>query len=71
MNEMEDARYEVFLVVKMEAARSSETVVSYCNTTLCHSPEDLNLETEDDHEWCRDKDLKVVVVYFKVPSWRE
>jgi hypothetical protein len=25
-----------------EAARSPKTVVSYCNTTWCHNPEDFN-----------------------------
>jgi len=28
---------------KMEAARSSKTLVSYCNTTQCHNPENCNL----------------------------
>jgi len=37
---------EVFCVVvlKMEAARSSETVVSYCNTTWRHNPKDLDFD---------------------------
>jgi hypothetical protein len=30
--------------VKMEAKRSSETSVSYRNTTLSHKPEDLGLK---------------------------
>jgi hypothetical protein len=34
---------EVFWVVKMEAAGSSETLVSYPNTTWRHNPEDLHL----------------------------
>jgi hypothetical protein len=28
----------------MEAAKPSETMVPYCNTALCHNPEDLDLE---------------------------
>jgi hypothetical protein len=27
----------------MQAAKSSETIVPYCNTTQQHNPEDLNL----------------------------
>jgi hypothetical protein len=32
----------------MEAARSSEILVSYCNTTWHHNPEDLNLNEESE-----------------------
>jgi len=35
--------------VKMEAARSSETLVSYHNTTGRHNTEDLDLKTEIQH----------------------
>jgi len=31
-------------IPKMEAARSSKTLLLYHNTTHCHSPGDLNLE---------------------------
>jgi len=31
------------VAVKVEAARSSEVVGSYCNTIQCHNPEDLDL----------------------------
>jgi hypothetical protein len=30
----------------MKAAKSSETLVSYCNTMRRHNPEDLELNTE-------------------------
>jgi hypothetical protein len=39
-----DARFEVFMVVNMEAARDLEILVSYHNMTWCHMPEDLNLK---------------------------
>jgi hypothetical protein len=35
---------EVFTVVKMEAATSSETLVSYCNTTWNNDQKDLDLK---------------------------
>jgi len=46
---------EVFWVVtlKMEAARSSETLVSYCSTTHHHNSEhDLNLHHHDNLKSC-------------------
>jgi hypothetical protein len=38
------ARFLFFTAVKMEAARSSETLVSYRNPTRRHNPEDLDFE---------------------------
>jgi len=34
----------IHFTLKMEAARSSETLVSYCNTTQHHNPEDLDMK---------------------------
>jgi hypothetical protein len=31
----------------MEAAVSFKTLVSYCNATSCHSPEDLDFDSEN------------------------
>jgi hypothetical protein len=35
--------YLYHFTLKMEAARSSEILASYCNTTWHHNPEDLDL----------------------------
>jgi hypothetical protein len=35
---------KVSRVVKMEAARSSKSLVSYCSTTQYHNPEELHLK---------------------------
>jgi len=32
----------IHFTLKLEAARSTETSVSYCNTTQCHNPEDCS-----------------------------
>jgi len=32
--------------VKLEAARSSKTLLSYCNTTQHHDPEDVSLKNQ-------------------------
>jgi hypothetical protein len=39
-------RYQLDFTLKTEAARSFETTVSYHNTTWCHNPEELYLNTE-------------------------
>jgi hypothetical protein len=33
--------------LKMEAAKFSETSITYHNTTCCHKPEDLNLKVKN------------------------
>jgi hypothetical protein len=33
--------------MKVGAGRPSETLVSYCNTTCDHNPDDLNLNSSD------------------------
>jgi hypothetical protein len=40
-----DLRFSLWwgFTLKMEAARSSETLVSYCNTMWCNNTEDINL----------------------------
>jgi hypothetical protein len=32
----------------MEAAKSSEALLPYCNTTECHNPKDLNFKLNSD-----------------------
>jgi hypothetical protein len=39
---IKNARLKMFTAVKMEAAWSSETLVSYHITIHCHNPEDLD-----------------------------
>jgi hypothetical protein len=41
MNEMNDA----MIALMMEAARTSETLVNFYQTTRCYNPEDSNLHT--------------------------
>jgi hypothetical protein len=40
--------------VNVEAARSSETLVSYCNITGCHNTEDVSLNNKSHWMDCRD-----------------
>jgi hypothetical protein len=40
---------QVFWVKKMEAARSSKTLISYHNTTFHNNPEDLDLNGTNTH----------------------
>jgi len=35
--------------LKMEAAKSSEKLESYCNTIWCHNPDDLDVKEFLDH----------------------
>jgi len=36
----------IHFTLKMVAARSSKTLVSYCNTTWCQNPEDIDLNVK-------------------------
>jgi hypothetical protein len=35
------------IILKIEAAGFSKILVSYCNITWCHNPEDLDLKNTD------------------------
>jgi hypothetical protein len=53
----------LLIALMMEAARTSETLVNFYQTTLCYNPEDSNLHThrrENLKSYCEEKIMEMI-----------